>query len=476
MSEKIYGLLLRLLPARFRDAYGDDALQLFRDRARDERGFFRGARLWLDLLADLAISIPREYGYAEPELLSASTRGLEGVPSFYVLRNEAPRLGALFLGGLLSVTSLAVFSVFLSQVKSYTARSGRASTASSEWRSDSKAAPGHATQPDAQEAASSNTTDQAVQSVSGSGSGTGSGSGNLDPAQRKRVIDAAVANLREHYAYPEAGQKMAGALLMHERDGDDETATDGAAFAALVTKQMRDVSADRHLSLDYFADPLPEKTAGPTPEAAARYRKAMKEQNCTFEKVETLPHNVGYVKFNWFPDLSVCQATASAAMDSLNHADAVIFDLRDNRGGEPATVAFMAAYLFDHPEYWYNPRENTTAESWTHSPVAGNLLADKPVYVLTSGRTFSGAEQFCYDLKMLKRATLVGETTGGGAHSGVFHRIDEHFGMGIPEVKAINPYSKFDWAEVGVEPDVKVKAADALQVAQKLAQGRLERK
>src|SRR5262249_61451610 len=134
------------------------------------------------------------------------------------------------------------------------------------------------------------------------------------------------------------------------------------------------------------------------------------------------------------------------------------------------------AYLFDHPEYLYNPRENTTEQSWTHSPVPGNKLADKPVYVMTSGRTFSGAEQFCYDLKMLKRATLVGETTGGGAHSGVFHRIDDHFGIGIPEAKAINPFSESDWEGTGVEPHVKVKAADALETAKKLARSKLQKK
>ena len=469
MSEKIYGLLLRLLPARFREAYGDEALQLFRDRARDESGFLRGARLWLDLLVDLAVSIPREHGYAEPELLSASTRGLDGVPSFYVLQDESPRLGALFLGSLLSLTSLAVFSVFLSQVKNYSSSPGRAGTASGQWRDNSRALQRQAGQSSAPSGASTSATAQTA-------IGGGNGDGNLDPAERKRVIDAAVANLRKHYAYPDVAEKMADALLMHERDGDDDAVTDGAAFAALLTKQMRDVRADRHLSLDYFASPLPQNPSGPTPDAVAPYRKAMPAQNCTFEKVEMMPHNVGYLKLNWFPDLAACQATAASAMASLNHADAMIFDLRDNRGGEPTMVEFMAAYLFDHPEYWYNPRENTTAESWTHSPVSGNLLADKPVFVLTSGRTFSGAEQFCYDLKMLKRATLVGETTGGGAHSGVWHRLDDHFGMGIPEAKAINPYSKFDWAEVGVEPDVKVKASDALQAAEKLVQERLSRK
>jgi C-terminal processing protease CtpA/Prc len=96
--------------------------------------------------------------------------------------------------------------------------------------------------------------------------------------------------------------------------------------------------------------------------------------------------------------------------------------------------------------------------------------------VLTSAPTYSGAEQFSYNLKMLKRATLVGETTGGGAHAGVWHRIDDHFGMGIPETRAINPFAKTDWAEIGVEPDVKVKAADALETAEKLAETKLRKK
>jgi C-terminal processing protease CtpA/Prc len=202
----------------------------------------------------------------------------------------------------------------------------------------------------------------------------------------------------------------------------------------------------------------------------------MLQENCMFKKVEILPHNIGYMQLNFFADTSVCQSTATAAMASLNHADAIIFDLRDNPGGLENMVVLIASYLFDHPQYVYSPRESPTERSWTRSPVKGNRLADKPVYVLTSGSTWSGAEQFSYDLKMLKRATIVGETTRGGTHAGVFHRIDDHFGMGIPEVKPINPFGKADWEGTGVEPDVKVKAANALKVAQKLAESELRNK
>lgn len=271
-------------------------------------------------------------------------------------------------------------------------------------------------------------------------------------------------------------KQMANGLRKHEQRGDDDAVKDSELFAALLTQQMREVSKDQHLELVYSRDRLPEQPAGQTSQELALYRETMERQNCTFEKVEILPHNIGYLKLNSFPDVLQCQATAEAAMASLNGADAVIFDLRDNRGGEPAMVMLIAAYLFDHPEYMYNPRENTTEKSWTHSPVPESKLADKPAYILTSVATISAAEHFTYDLKMLKRATVVGERTAGAAHAGVWHRLDDHFGMGIPETKAINPFSKADWAEVGVEPDVPVKAAEALETAKRLAQSKAGRK
>jgi hypothetical protein len=515
MSEKIYALLLRLFPSHFRETYGEEALQLFRDRARDERGFFPSVRLWLDLLSDLAFSLPREYFHVQPALIGASVlRRLDGMPLFFILEDESPRIGALLMGAMFSLAAVSTILVLISQVGSYrpfrpwadhpqrsaSARSSAFKPAASRvvGEAEGKAtASGHSAtsatslplgdnepddaQPNALliEDGSDSSRPQipppgAQKSVAATNRVVNGDA--LDAAARHGVIVGAIVTLKEHYIYPDVARKMAGALLAHERSGDDDAATEGRAFAALLTRQMREVNPDRHLELVYSHDPLPQHMTRPTAEELARNRDALLQQNCTFEKVAILPRKIGYLKLNWFPDPSVCRPMAAAAMASLNQADAIIFDLRDNRGGEPEMVVLMAAYLFDHPEYWYNPRENTTQRSWTRSPVPGNRLADKPVYILTSDRTFSGAEQFCYDLKMLKRATLIGETTGGGAHSGVFHRIDDHFGMGIPETNPINPYSKTDWAETGVEPDIRVKAADALETAVKLAQSKLAKK
>src|SRR6266436_686278 len=456
MSDRIYAWLLRLYPSHFRAAYGDEALQLFRDRARDEKGFFPSLRLWLDLLVDLAISVPREYGYVQPALTGVSAQQrLDGIPAFVVLEGESPRPGALLFGSVLSLVALGTFWMVLSRAGS---NAGIGFMASGQSQGDSRFAQQQTPQAGT---SATNRTGEAFK---------------LDAAERQRVIDAMVANLKEHYIYPDIAQKMAEALLAHEKAGDYDAITDGADFAALLTEQLRDVSHDLHLDVVYSQAPLPNGPPGPTPDGIARYRVAMEQQNCTFEKVEILPHNIGYLKLNSFPDPSICESAAKGATASLNNVGAIVFDLRDNRGGYPSMVMLIAAYLFDHPEYMYSPREDTRERSWTRSPVPGNRLADKPVYVLTSPRTFSGAEHFSYNLKMLKRATLVGETTGSATDVGIFHRIDDHFGMGIRETRAINPYSEPDWAVMGVKPDVKVKAADALETAVKLAESKLQKK
>jgi retinol-binding protein 3 len=298
----------------------------------------------------------------------------------------------------------------------------------------------------------------------------------LDATERQRVVDGAIANLRQHYFDRDVAQKTTDLLLAHQKRGDYNSMSDASAFADLLTKQIRDASHDMHLKIDFSAERLPDGPPVETPEDQFRHRKFVEQNNCFIREKEILPQNIGYLKLDWFSEATLCRQTIAAALASLNNASAIIFDLRDNRGGFPDMVMFIASYLFDHPEYMFSPREAPTEESWTKSPIAGNKLADRPVYILTSGSTLSGAEQFCYDLKMLKRASLVGKTTGGGAHAGAFHRIDDHFGVGIPEQRAINPFGKADWEGIGVEPNVKVKAADALETAERLVERRLQKK
>jgi hypothetical protein len=301
---------------------------------------------------------------------------------------------------------------------------------------------------------------------------------SIDGATRARVIDSAIAQLNEFYVFPDVAKQMEQAVRERQKRGEYDSITDGDAFASKLTDDFREVSHDKHLSVNYSPAKVPERPEQdkPSPEAVAQYHKQMARMNCGFEKVEQLSGNIGYVKFNMFADPDVCGPTAVAAMNFLANVDAIIFDLRENGGGDPKMIAFISTYLFDEPTHLndlWERKGDITHQYWTLPYVPGKLLADTPAFVLTSKQTFSGAEEFSYNLKNLKRATLVGETTGGGAHPVSGHRIDEHFMIGVPFARAINPISKTNWEGTGVEPDVKVPATDALTTAEKLAKEKL---
>ena len=298
----------------------------------------------------------------------------------------------------------------------------------------------------------------------------------LDAARRKRVIEGVKADLEEYYVDAGLAKQMAYAIDAHEKAGEYDRITDGDAFAAELAKDLRAVSHDRHLRVDFSPFKTPERQK-PSPDEIAQMHQRMKNGNCAFQKSEILFGNIGYVKFDGFMDPSVCGPTVAAAMSFVANAGALIFDLRENGGGDPAMVTFIASYLFDgrtHLNDLYNRKENSTEQYWTLAYVPGERMSKQPVYVLTSKRTFSGAEEFAYDLQTQKRATVVGETTGGGAHRVAGHTVDDYFMIGVPFAKAVNPVTKTNWEGKGVEPDVKVSAADALTTAEKLAAEKIQ--
>src|SRR5262249_14549182 len=171
-------------------------------------------------------------------------------------------------------------------------------------------------------------------------------------------------------------------------------------------------------------------------EEVKKMRERTARMNAGFVKVERLPGNVGYLELTGFMSPEEAARPAAAAMNFLAATDALIIDLRKNGGGSPPTVALVCSYFFGeepvHLNSLYWRKGDRTEEFWTRKAVEGPRYLNKEVYVLTSKRTFSGAEEFTYNLKNLKRATVVGETTGGGAHPGGGVRLGGRFGGVIP--------------------------------------------
>ena len=199
--------------------------------------------------------------------------------------------------------------------------------------------------------------------------------------------------------------------------------------------------------------------------------------NFAFEEVRRLDGNVGYLKVNKFVDPLLGGPTAAAAMAFLANTDAMIIDLRENHGGSPAMVALLVSYFFDHQVKLYDmalripgTKDYETEQSWTLAYVPGEpYLNNKEVYVLTGHTTFSGGEEFTYDMQTYKRATIVGQTTGGGANLPNGVQLGEHFMAGIPHAHPINPITHTNWEGAGIKPDIETPVEDALKVAQKTA-------
>jgi retinol-binding protein 3 len=294
---------------------------------------------------------------------------------------------------------------------------------------------------------------------------------------RQQVIKTAIQKLKASYVFPEIADKMEAALNEHSQKGDYDKVTSAANFAQLLTDHLQAISKDKHLRVLYRYEAIPERSQEdrdmPDPEEQARYQQFMKDINYGFEKVERLRGNIGYIDLRGFFDPENGGEVVASAMNFLANTNALIFDLRQNGGGDPAMVAVICSYLFGgepvHLNDIYDRPQNSTQQFWTLPYVPGKRYLNKDVYVLTSNRTFSGAEEFSYNLKNLKRATIVGETTGGGANPGGSERLDAHFEMFLPTGRAISPITKTNWEGTGVTPHIAVSAEQALDTAHLMA-------
>lgn len=293
-----------------------------------------------------------------------------------------------------------------------------------------------------------------------------------DP-DRKAAVAEIARLLAERYVFPDVGQKAGAALAAKEKAGAYAKLDDAFAFADALTRDLQEVTRDKHLRVGVQPPPppgaAPAAPAGPDREGEERNARA---NNYGFKEVKLLPGNIGYLRLDGFLPAQIGGRTAVAAMEFLSGADALIFDLRQNGGGDPTMIQLLSSFLFEEPThlndlYW---REGERRDQfWTLPWIPGVRRPEVPVYVLTSGRTFSAAEEFTNNLKVLKRATIVGETTGGGANPGQGFDVGRRFQMFVPTGRAINPTTGGNWEGTGVEPDVKTEAKDALLAAQSAA-------
>jgi hypothetical protein len=293
------------------------------------------------------------------------------------------------------------------------------------------------------------------------------------PINIRQLIDSLNVSLNNNYVFPEKAKSISLFLQSQlNKNAYDPYLKNPQKLAEQIEKDINQIHHDPHLHIQYDPGFVTQEYAKPSEEEINQSKKYWKEQNYSFPKVEILPGNVGYLPFNGFvDDIESAKPTIYSALKFLANTNAIIFDLRENQGGSPEMVSQIESYFFKektHMNDLINRSAKDTTVFYADPAKADSLNLAMPMYILTSHKTFSAAEDFSYGMQQAKRATIVGEITGGGAHPQMPFSIGQGFVSSIPFARSYNPITKTDWEGTGVIPDVKVDAGKALLKAQEL--------
>jgi hypothetical protein len=297
----------------------------------------------------------------------------------------------------------------------------------------------------------------------------------FDAITQAEIVHSLAQKVKSCYIFPDIAEHIAIGLNQHLEDGDYFGISEGEFFALALTIHMQEVNHDEHLWVRWHPETLPED------EGPLRLNQAWQEgqqqearlDNFGIHKLDRLPGNVGYIDIHYFHRPAWGGDTAVAAMDYLAQTQALIIDLRQCTGGFPGMIALICSYLFGEEPvqlvsiYWRD--EDFTQQYWTLPYIPGRRFVDNPVFVLTSGVTFSGGEMFAIILQSRQRATLIGGKTDGGANAGASYRLHPNLEVFIPIGRSINPLTGTNWEGIGVTPDILVPSEQAFKVAYRLA-------
>lgn len=292
----------------------------------------------------------------------------------------------------------------------------------------------------------------------------------MDPYVPKQLIEDALTIVRARYIFGDKAAEATTAIGTRLAAGDYDDMPE-ATLLSRVNEALLAACGDRHLRL--LARPAEAHDATSPEEEVAAWNEAHRLANYRIARAERLDGNVGYLDLRGLPSPEIAGPAIAAAMELVAHTDALIFDLRRNRGGDPDGVQYWHSYLFPDSETHLNDvyfaETGQTRQYWSLAHVPGRRYLNRPVYVLISDFTFSAGEEFAYNLKALRRATLIGEVTRGGAHPSERFALSPTVEISVPTARAINPVTGTNWEKSGVAPDVAVPAAAALDLAYRTA-------
>ncbi len=269
----------------------------------------------------------------------------------------------------------------------------------------------------------------------------------LNASSRTAIVQTLVTKMNANYIEPAVAERVGVAIAKKDAAGGYANAANTQAFSDALAQDLREFSGDLHFGTtlaagfrDYSGD-----NSVPSRAKIDEWREQAARRGFNIAKIERLPGNVGYIELRGFGSPEFSGAAYTAAISLMAGTDALILDLRRNGGGSPAGVAYVMSHFFPagderHLIDMYDRPTDTTRQFWTVSSIAQRY--DKPVYVLTSARTFSAGEDCAYDFQTQKRGTLVGETTGGGSNPVSWFSLGHDIVVAIPTGRATNFVTK----------------------------------
>jgi hypothetical protein len=298
---------------------------------------------------------------------------------------------------------------------------------------------------------------------------------SIDAQRRTAVIETALQLFSANYLDVDAAARAVANVHERASRGEYSSLTSPARLAELLGRHLAEATGDRHVQVKFSAGRVPDPLASAEETTAEleQLRRDAEAENFGIGETRVMRGNVGYLPFNRFFRGEVAGDALADAMESLATTDALIVDLRESRGGDPVMAVLAASWFFDgRPRHWNDlvrRFDGTTTQFWTATWLPGPRYVGKPLYVLTAQRTFSAPESFAYEMQQTRRATIVGEVTGGGAHPGAWFPIDDRFAIFIPLSRYVSAVSGGDWEGTGVKPDIECVATEAVDCAYRAA-------
>jgi Peptidase family S41/N-terminal domain of Peptidase_S41 in eukaryotic IRBP len=290
--------------------------------------------------------------------------------------------------------------------------------------------------------------------------------------------------LAANYVLPEVRPRLDAILAKGLAEGRYDV-SDSSVLLDRINADLTSVARDKHLGLEYnprqsaelaaelAAQPAGQpEDSGPTPD---QIRQAQR-RNHGFTEMKVLPGNVRYVNMQGFVWVGPKSAQAyDNVMRFLGDGDAAIIDLRQNGGGSPEAVQYLVSHFMEpnRPLVTFHMGANQVDRLSTLATLPAGRMVGKPLYVLTSGRSASAAEEFTGHVAGFRLGELIGATTAGAGFRNQFFPLPGGYLISISVGRAVLASTGKDWEGVGIPPTTAVDPEKALQVAQIHAMRRL---